>query len=157
MVNTFLHRYRWTRLLNARRTHWFWSSNIPKHISVIFPQYSGKAEPHCLATPVEFGSSHEAIGAGFVDMYLPILNSFGFPSLIPDVCYAWGGYGWHKHIPKHFKHHRQLYASLTTKLDHAPHHSQSPSHVYSAHCVSEPPSCAFLHACFPKTSPVHMA
>jgi hypothetical protein len=43
---------------------------------VNFPQYSGKAEPHCQATPVEFGSSHEAIGAGFVDMYLPNLNSF---------------------------------------------------------------------------------
>jgi hypothetical protein len=34
-----------------------------------FPQYSGKAEPHCQATPVEFGSPHDAICAGFVDIY----------------------------------------------------------------------------------------
>jgi hypothetical protein len=41
-----------------------------------FTNYSGKAEPQCQATPVEFGSPHEAIYAGFVDTCLPILHSY---------------------------------------------------------------------------------
>jgi hypothetical protein len=37
--------------------------------------YSGKAEPECQATPIEIGSPHEALCAGFVDVGLPILHS----------------------------------------------------------------------------------
>jgi hypothetical protein len=41
------------------------------------------------------------ICAGFVDTCLPLLYSYRFiPSLIPDVRNAWGGCGWHKHLPK---------------------------------------------------------
>jgi hypothetical protein len=35
---------------------------------MFFPQYLGKANPHGQATPVEFGSPHEAICAGIGDM-----------------------------------------------------------------------------------------
>jgi hypothetical protein len=41
-----------------------------------FPHYSGKAKPHCQATPDEFGSLREANCAGFVDTCLQILDSF---------------------------------------------------------------------------------
>jgi hypothetical protein len=34
-----------------------------------FPYYSGKAAPQCQATPIEFGSPHEAICEGFVDIF----------------------------------------------------------------------------------------
>jgi hypothetical protein len=125
--------------------------------SLVFTNYSGKPEPPCQATPIEFGSPHEAICAGFVDKCLPILHSYLFPNLIPDVCHAWGGCGWHKHIPMHFKYHRQRDASLTAKLVLAPPLSQSPSHIYSVHGLSKPASCAFLLACFQKTSPVPAA
>jgi hypothetical protein len=120
--------------------------------------YSGKVEPQCQATSIEFGSPHEAICAGFVDTCLPILHSYLFPSmLLSDACHAWGGCGWHTHIHKHSKHHRQSDASLTAKLDLAPPLSQSPSHVYNVQCLSNLASCAFLLACFPKASPVPAA
>jgi hypothetical protein len=62
----------------ARRMHLLWSPKIQKQICELFQflHYSGKVEPQCQATPVEFGSSHEAICAGFVDICLPILHSF---------------------------------------------------------------------------------
>jgi hypothetical protein len=123
----------------------------------LFTNYPGTTEPQCQATPVEFGSPHEATCAGLVDICVPILHSYRFPSLIPDVCHAWGGCGWHKHIPKHSKHHRQRDASLAVKLDLAPPLSQSPSHVYSVHSSFKHASCTFLLACFPKTSPVPAA
>jgi hypothetical protein len=41
-----------------------------------FAECFGKAELHCKATPVEFGSPHEAICAGLVDIYLPIIHSY---------------------------------------------------------------------------------
>jgi hypothetical protein len=72
MVKTFLNRYCRTRLVNARRTQPLRSSKTPQFILCevsYFPHYSGKAEPQCHATPVEFGSPHEAICAGFVDIY----------------------------------------------------------------------------------------
>jgi hypothetical protein len=62
-----------------------------------------------------------------------------FRAQIPDVCYAWGGCGWHKHILKHSKHHRQRDASITAKLDLAPHQSQWPSHVST--CIAHPNRC----------------
>jgi hypothetical protein len=50
---------------------------------------------------------NEAICVGLVDKCSPILiHSNRFTSPIPDVCHASGGCGCHKHIPKHFKHHR---------------------------------------------------
>jgi hypothetical protein len=41
-----------------------------------FTNYPGKAEPHCQATPIEVGSPHEAISAGFIDICLPIIHSY---------------------------------------------------------------------------------
>jgi hypothetical protein len=38
--------------------------------------YSGKVKPQCQATPIEFGSPHEAICGVFVDVCLPILHSY---------------------------------------------------------------------------------
>jgi hypothetical protein len=78
-VKTFSNRYRWTRFFNTRLTQLLQSSNTHKHIFCevfYFPHYSGKADPQCQATPVEFGSPHEAICAGFVDICLLILHSY---------------------------------------------------------------------------------
>jgi hypothetical protein len=135
MVKQIYSRYRWTHLFNTRVTH-LRSSSTHKSICYElfwFTNYTGKVEPQFQAAPIEFGSPHEAIiRAGFVDICLPILHSYWRPSvLIFDACHAWGGCGWHKHIPRHSKHHRQRDASLTAKLDLAPPPSQSPSHVYN--------------------------
>jgi hypothetical protein len=70
--------YRWTRYFNARQRYLLRSPNIYKQIFCElfeFPHYSGKDETQCLVTPVEFGSPHEAIYAGSVDICLPILHS----------------------------------------------------------------------------------
>jgi hypothetical protein len=66
-------------LFIARRTHL--RLGLTTHKSIFFivffvPGYSGKIEPHCQATTVEFGSPHEAICSGFVDVCLQILNSY---------------------------------------------------------------------------------
>jgi hypothetical protein len=53
-------------------------------------------------------------------------------------------------MPKHSKHHRQRYGSLTAKLDLTSPLIQSPSHAYNVQCLSKPASCAFFLACFPK-------
>jgi hypothetical protein len=154
MVKQQCNRCRWTRLFNARVTRLLQSSNTHKLICyellLSFTNYSGKAEPQCQATSIEVGSPPATICAGFVDICIPILHSYRPPSLLPDACHAWGGCGWHKHTPKHSKHHRQRDASLTAKLDLAPSLSQLPSHAYSVQCLSKPASCAFLLACFPK-------
>jgi hypothetical protein len=52
------------RIFNARRTKFIRSSNAHKSLCyelLYFMNYSGKAEPHCQATPIEVGSPHEAI------------------------------------------------------------------------------------------------
>jgi hypothetical protein len=79
MVITCLHRCLWTHLFNARRTYLLWSLNTQKNVFcelLEFPQYSGKSKPHCQATPIEFGSPHEAICARSVDKCLLILHSY---------------------------------------------------------------------------------
>jgi hypothetical protein len=76
MVKTFYKRYRWTRLLMRVETIYL---EIHKKISyqlLQFTNYSDKAEPQCQATPIQFGSPHEAICAGLVDMCLPILHAY---------------------------------------------------------------------------------
>jgi hypothetical protein len=154
-VKTFSNRYRWTRLFNARRTHLLRSSNTHYvnccNYRIVPAKLSRNAKQH------SSNSAHlmRRFVPGLVDMCLPILHSYCFLSLIPDVRHAWGGCGWHKHIIKHSKHHRQRDASLTAKLDLAPPLSRSPSHAYNVQCLSKPASCAFLRACFPNTSPVH--
>jgi hypothetical protein len=78
MVKICSNRHRWTRLFNARLTH-LQSSITHKYICyelLKFTHHSGKAEPQCQATPIEFGSPHEAICTGFVDICLPILHSY---------------------------------------------------------------------------------
>jgi hypothetical protein len=56
-------------------------------------------------------------GLFVVYVRLKILNSYRFTCPTPDVCHVWGGCGWHKHIPKCSKYHRQRDASHTAKLD----------------------------------------
>jgi hypothetical protein len=62
--------YRWTRLCNGtvgrviERIYFLFQTPTTKRFVA---NYSGKAEPQCQATPIEFGSPHEAICSGFVD------------------------------------------------------------------------------------------
>jgi hypothetical protein len=42
----------------------------------LLTNYSGATEPQCQATPIEFGSPHEAICVGFVEICLQILHSY---------------------------------------------------------------------------------
>jgi hypothetical protein len=62
-----------------------------------------------------------------------------------NVCHGLGGFGWHKHILKHSKHHPQCDASQTAKLDIAHRQSQSPSPspIYGAQCLFKLASCEF--------------
>jgi hypothetical protein len=71
--------YRWMRLFSARRTHLLYISTILRSILYElfkFTNYSDKDEPQCQATPIEFGSPHESICAGFVDICLPVFHSY---------------------------------------------------------------------------------
>jgi hypothetical protein len=103
--------------------------------------------------PEHLSTHHGAIYSGSIDKCLSILHSYWFTSPILDVCHAWGGCGWHKHILKHFKY-RQRYASQGAKLDLAPHQSQAPSPIYSVQCLTKSASYGFLLACIPNTLPM---
>jgi hypothetical protein len=89
---SFRFKCRWMRHFNARRMHLLIGKNLhPQKCgdSFYFARYSGKAEPQCQATLVEFDSPHKAICAGFVDMrLLLILHSYCFANPILDVCHA---------------------------------------------------------------------
>jgi hypothetical protein len=66
-VKSSLNTYRWTRRFNECRTHIRWRSNT-KNIFycelIEFPNYSGKAQPQCQATPVDFGSPYRRFVRG---------------------------------------------------------------------------------------------
>jgi hypothetical protein len=79
-LKTSLNRHRRTRLFNVlRRMHIFPSSTTHKSafIEIFYhPGYSGKAEPYCQATLVEFASqTREAVCARSVDT---LLTNFSF-------------------------------------------------------------------------------
>jgi hypothetical protein len=96
---------------------------------------------------------------GIVDICLPSFHCYRFTNPILDACHAWGGCGWHKHIPQHSNHTINVMRSKRPMCPNGPLPSPKPiSLTHLVACTIYPimhASSGFLLSRFPNTSPVH--